>query len=91
MSIEIVREDGLSRQRWVFSPFIRFGNDGIYFDYYIVEAKESPLHKKWIRQSYWSRLMQRENTLKEPPLPADVDRELYDRLSKYIFSLKIIQ
>ncbi|KKL91937.1 hypothetical protein LCGC14_1889710 [marine sediment metagenome] len=90
MRIEIVREIGdLRREIWSFCLIVDFSGRGkIYFDSWAFQSKESKRHK-WKTQSHWTRLMRRDNTVDNPPLPGDVVVELREMLSDKVNTLEI--
>jgi len=75
MNCEVIRMiSETEREVWHFSLMASIGTPNLYFDYFSVEIKQ-PNQRKWRTMLYWQRLIQRDNTIKEPPLPDDVIKE----------------
>jgi hypothetical protein len=91
MNIQIIRPDGdLKREVWNFSLYISWGSDKkIYFDHYSFQTKESTRHRVWKPQTNWGRLTRQNNTIDEPPLPADVEKEMREKFSEMVKALPI--
>ena len=90
MNIEIIRANGdLKREVWDFSLDVSYGSPCIYFDDYSFQTKESTRHRKWLKQTHWTRLMRRDNNIDNPPLPSDVKAEMLSRYQESILTLPI--
>ncbi len=90
MRCTIIRPDGdLKQEKWEFNLVVDT-RPRIYFDYYAFSTRLSTRHNKWHRQNYWSRLFNRESTLKTPPnIPPDVKEEMYSYFKEAIAKLPI--
>lgn len=92
MNVEIVRQNGaLKREVWSFSIYISYADSCIRFDAYSFQTRETTRHRKWKKQTHWTRLMSRGNNIDNPPLPSDVKTEVYSRYQEYITTLPITQ
>jgi hypothetical protein len=49
-----------------------FGQNRIYFDYFVFQTKETKRHK-WKTQASWSRLMRRDSTIDKPVVPEKIE------------------
>lgn len=88
--MEIIQFDGdLTREVWTFSLNVSYALPCIYFDNYSFQTKETVRHKKWIRQSHWSRLDHRSNNIDRPLVPTDVEAQMRKRFQEYILTLPI--
>jgi len=90
MQTEIFRYNGdLKREVWRFDLSIGYSSPCIYFNSFSFQTKESPRHKKWIRQTHWERLNRRYNNIDNPPIPANVETEVRQRFQEHILTLPI--
>jgi len=90
MRIEIIRPDGdLKRELWEFGIFLDFGREGIRLDRYMFQTRKSTRHKNWNMQTRWQRVFKRENNIANPPLPADVEKEMRQQCQNIIANLPV--
>ena len=91
MYLEVVRaKDELNQEVWTFDLSIGFGSDRqIYLETYTDRTKSSRRHKNWVTNERWARLMQRDSTIKDPPLPADVETEAREGFAIMVKALPI--
>ena len=87
---EIIRASGdLKREVWRFSLSISLSSSCIYLDSYSFQDRETR-RAKWRPQNFWVRIMQRDNTIKDPPpIPLDVEAEMRHTYQEYIAGLPI--
>ncbi len=87
MNVEVIRGDNTQRERWEFELNCSFfGSDEIRWGFYTKESKR-PRQRIWRRDGYWSRLFQRDMTIKNPPLPLDVVSEMREEFSRKVIAL----
>jgi hypothetical protein len=91
-NFEVTRnKDILHRERWVFSLSVSVGHDHIYLDDYSIEHKDNARQKLWRSDGHFNRLMTRDSTIKDPPLPADIESEARDYFANRVQSLPIVK
>ena len=91
MNLVIVRPNGdLKREEWSFSLNIEWtGRACIYLQDYSFQTRLTTRHKKWVKQTFWNRIMKRENNIDTPPIPSDVEEEMRTHYQKLIMELPI--
>lgn len=64
----IIEPDGdLKREVWEYSLDIDGGYFVIRLDHYAFQTRLSTRHRKWKSENEWDRLINRDNTMKDPP------------------------
>jgi len=94
MQLVITRPDGdLKHEVWWFTLNIGWvGSPCIFFEGYSFETRDSLRHRKWVKQTHWTRLdHSRNNNITEPPLPPDVENEVRTRYQESITNLAIVK
>lgn len=90
MRIEIVSPDGdLKREVWTFTLSTSWASSCIYFDSYSFQTRESSRHKKWIKQTHWTRFDRRDNNIENPLIPPDVETQMREGFSNKVKELPI--
>ena len=84
IKVEIIRGDELNREVWEFEVHIDYVKPLIWFNSYFVEYKETTRKRLWRRSGFWTRLMRRDNTIQDPPLPPDVEDEMRDNFIEQV-------
>ena len=92
-NFEVTRnKDNLHRERWIFLLDVGIGSyDRIFFEGYYIEHKDNARQKLWRSDGYFSRLMTRDSTIKNPPLPEDIKQEVGDYFANRVHSLPIVK
>jgi hypothetical protein len=87
----VAREsDDLHRQRWEFSLNIGYGNDDyIRLDEYAVEHKDNTRQRNWRRDGRYYRLMPRDSTIKDPPMPLEVVEMAQQHFANSVKAFKV--
>ncbi len=91
MNTEIIRPDGdLKREVWHLSLSTGYSSPCIYLNDYSFQTRKTTRHKNWQTQTRWERLDRRTNSIGEPPIPPDVEKEIRSRYQQAILTLPII-
>ena len=90
IKVEIIRGDELNREVWEFEVHIDYVKPLIWFNSYFVEYKETTRKRLWRRSGFWTRLMRRDNSIQDPPLPSDVVDEMRAAFALRINQLPIV-
>ena len=91
MKTEVVKMSGdLRRERWGF--WLDGDIDHLYLSYYVFETRESRRHG-WKKQTQWTRLDTRSNTIDVPPKSSevieDMRRQYIETFTEVIKSLSV--
>jgi hypothetical protein len=71
----IIKGDNIRQETWTFELYTSFGdNFALWLDRYSVGTKQ-PSQRKFRNQGWWNRIDKRDNTMIDPPLPAEVEAE----------------
>lgn len=85
--MEIIRGTDLERHVWKFSSIGDYGNKPIkiFCDWYVYQVRDSKRHG-WKNKESYSRITQRDNTIKrnELPTPQDVLDEVNSRINELV-------
>jgi len=77
MQKEIIKSDGdLQREVWYFDLAMYSGTLQLFLSDYRLQIRRTNRCRNWDTQIHWSRLLPRDNDIKTPPLPKDVEREI---------------
>jgi hypothetical protein len=91
MNCEVIRIiSKTERKVWHFTLMSNIGQPKFWLNSFSLESKQ-PKQRIWRTVLHWNRLDQRDNTIKEPPLPEDVIQDAKTLIKTQIDMLPITQ
>jgi hypothetical protein len=91
LNAEIIRtQNELNREVWEFYILFDYAREQIHLGSYDSQTRKSKRHV-WKTRIHWEAIDKRTNTIKDPPIPDDVAKEIREHYKTIIDTLPIVK